>query len=459
MHAPSAPETALDPARLSATEPPPRFSHWPSWCLLVPLAVCAPILYAAVMAAFAGQSPEQVLFGTGRPPGRGPIPLLALALAALPVALGLYAWSRPNVGAAGNAWFVRWRLLVVTYAAAALAIALFCSVALLADTMTLRGFALLTGASAALLWVSLRQAAHAEHRFNRHIESRLEAERRRFAALRLLRQGLARDGLPPTRPEVERRAQELGLALTFDDYLRATAARTRYFDALQRALAEPDGPAAADVGCVRTQVRRLCLAGLVLKSDLANELLGVVSRTVLRVASLIAIFVMGLMLVLGFKNIIQALYAETAPVAAELLAGDAPAVKAASKSSVTLKSAIKAVEYLLLAAMPYLLIVSLTRYVYSLTAKDPDAASSPAEIKAEQAEVKAYWVSLLIGVLAASMIEQTLDPAGLADEGGRQKALIVCLVMGVLVAFFVAIKLTAGKGGKDAGAPAVKVQT
>ncbi len=459
MSASPNPESFLDPARLSPTDPPLRYSHWPTWCLFVPLLVCAPILYAAGMAALAGLSPEHILLATRRPAFHDHLPVsrLALVLAFLPVVFGLFAWSQPNQGAPGNVAFVRWRLLVLNYTASALGIAVFCTLALFAESLTLRGFALLTGASVVLLWISIHRAAYAEHRFRRHLETQIEEERQRFTSLRLIRQGLAHDGRQPSRLEIERRAQELGVTLSWEDYLHATRTHTRYLDVIKRAMDEPAAQGEVQVNFVRAQVQHICLAGLVLKSDVANELLGVISRTVLRLASLVAIFAMALMLVLGFKNIIQALYAETAPeasVTTDLLAGassDSDSSPTASKSSITLKSAIKAVEYLLLAAMPYLLLVSLTRYVYSLTAKDPDAGSTPAEIKMEQAEVKAYWVSLLIGVLAASLIEQTLDPLGMTEAGQRQKALVVCLLIAILVVFFLCIKLTAGKGEKASG--------
>lgn len=459
MSAPSSSESFLDPARLSPTDPPSRYSHWPTWCLFVPLLVCAPILYAAGMAALAGLSPEQALAAARRQVFFDHLPVsgLALMVALLPVAFGLLAWRQSDHGEPGNVVFVRWRLLVLNYTASALGIAVYCTFALFAESLTLRGFALLTGVSVVLLWISIHRAAYAEHRFARHLEAQIEKERQRFASLRLLKQGLAHEGRQPTRIEIERRARDLGVGISFEDYLHATTTRTRYLDVIKRTLDDFATQGDAQVSFVRAQVQRICLAGLILKSDVANELLGVISRTVLRLASLVAIFAMALMLVLGFKNIIQALYSETAskaPAIADLAreaSGNAESLPAASQSSITLKSAIKAVEYLLLAAMPYLLLVSLTRYMYSLTAKDPDVGSTPAEIKMEQAEVKAYWVSLLIGVLVASLIEQTLDPMGMLGVGQRQKALVVCLLIAILVVFFLCIKLTGGKGEKATG--------
>ena len=279
--------------------------------------------------------------------------------------------------------------------------------------------------------------------------------RRKFQIIRQIREECEKQKRAPEIKDFKAAEAKYGLLeeqgeyVSISHYFEETTDRAKYWDELVKSVKHylrktyhgfPDNDP-------RDWTKRSSQALFVIfyacESDISYELLGVVSRLLLRVASAAAVIAMMVMLVTGFKEIYSAFSASDHSTEA--------AETAEQHDERPLKLSIKALEYLLLAALPYLLLVSLTRYVYSVSSKDPDAGATPFEIKQELAEVKAFWVALLIGVLAASLIGQVLDTNRLKDPPEQYRALVICLVMALLIGYFAILEHTASKEEKGDG--------
>jgi hypothetical protein len=109
----------------------------------------------------------------------------------------------------------------------------------------------------------------------------------------------------------------------------------------------------------------------------------------------------------------------------------APHTQTYPPNVLALKMSVRALEYLLLAPLPYLLMLSMVRYVESMAAGEISG-----RVRAELAEVKAFWVALLIGILGATMVAKAL-----ADrEVGYETAISGGIVIALLSAYFYGLK-------------------
>ncbi len=88
-----------------------------------------------------------------------------------------------------------------------------------------------------------------------------------------------------------------------------------------------------------------------------------------------------------------------------------------------LKMSMRALEYLLLAPLPYLLMLSMVRYVESMAAGEISA-----RVRAELAEVKAFWVSLLIGILGATIVSKALADGKIGYETAISGGIVIALL-------------------------------
>jgi hypothetical protein len=104
-----------------------------------------------------------------------------------------------------------------------------------------------------------------------------------------------------------------------------------------------------------------------------------------------------------------------------------------------LKMSVRALEYLLLAPLPYLLMLSMVRYVESMAAGEISA-----RVRAELAEVKAFWVSLLIGILGATLVSKALADGNIGYETAISGGIVIALLSG----YFYGLKRMASSESK-----------
>lgn len=91
--------------------------------------------------------------------------------------------------------------------------------------------------------------------------------------------------------------------------------------------------------------------------------------------------------------------------------------------ALALKMSVRALEYLLLAPLPYLLMLSMVRYVESMAAGEISG-----HVRAELAEVKAFWVSLLIGILGATLVAKALADGKIGYETAISGGIVIALL-------------------------------
>ncbi len=100
-----------------------------------------------------------------------------------------------------------------------------------------------------------------------------------------------------------------------------------------------------------------------------------------------------------------------------------PHTEAYSPDVLALKMSVRALEYLLLAPLPYLLMLSMVRYVESMAVGEISG-----HVRAELAEVKAFWVSLLIGILGATLVAKALADGKIGYETAISGGIVIALL-------------------------------
>lgn len=91
-----------------------------------------------------------------------------------------------------------------------------------------------------------------------------------------------------------------------------------------------------------------------------------------------------------------------------------------------MKTTVKSFELMLLAPLPFLLIVGLAQYLRAVTGQTESGTG-----RLLLTEAKALWVGLLVGVFATDLLDKTLR------EGiGYEESIATGIVMGILIVYF-----------------------
>ncbi len=98
-------------------------------------------------------------------------------------------------------------------------------------------------------------------------------------------------------------------------------------------------------------------------------------------------------------------------------------VEPESPSSAALEMCLSGIEFFFLAPLPFLLPLSLARYIRD-SREDRDERAS----KADLLSVKALTTALLIAVLASSLVGEALGPDGLHYEGAISASLVIAVL-------------------------------
>lgn len=105
-----------------------------------------------------------------------------------------------------------------------------------------------------------------------------------------------------------------------------------------------------------------------------------------------------------------------------------------------MQTSLVALEIILVAPLPYLLVLGLTRYIKALAYQE-----RADEFRRELLEFKAFEVALFIAIIAAAVVERVLSAAGLTYEF----SISVVLVMGVLAAYYFLIEHASKAAGEE----------